>query len=61
MSDVQAGQELVAAQTGHYKTHPAKLEHVTGPAETKDASPELLALTAFCHALLSANEFLYVD
>jgi hypothetical protein len=61
MSDVQAAQELVAAQTEHYKTHPAKLEHVTGPAETKDASPELLGLTAFCHALLSANEFLYVD
>ena len=36
-------------------------ERVTGPADTKDAAPELLAITAFCHALLSANEFLYVD
>nr|ACO70936.1 hypothetical protein [uncultured Verrucomicrobiota bacterium] len=61
MSDVQSASEFVAAQTEHYRTHPAKLEHVTGPAETKDASPELLGLTAFCHALLSANEFLYVD
>ncbi len=61
MSDVQEALAFVTEQTNHYKTHPAKLEHVTGPAETKDASPELLGLTALCHALLSANEFLYVD
>ena len=61
MADVEAGEDFVAAQTAHYKAHPAKLEHVTGPAETKDAAPELLGLTALCHALLSANEFLYID
>jgi hypothetical protein len=61
MADVQAAEEFVAAQTAHYKSHPAKLERVTGPAEAKDAAPELLGITAFCHALLSANEFLYVD
>jgi hypothetical protein len=61
MSDVQAAEEFVKAQTEHYRTHPAKFEKVTGPAETKDAAPELLGITAFCHALLSANEFLYVD
>jgi hypothetical protein len=61
MSDAQAAEEFVAAQTEHYKTHPAKLESVTGPAATKDAPPELLGLAALCHALLSANEFLYID
>ena len=61
MADVQAATEFVTAQTEHYKTHPAKLEKVTGPAETKEAPPELLGLAALCHALLSANEFLYVD
>ena len=61
MADVQEAQAFVTEQTNHYKAHPAKLEHVTGPAETKDASPEMLGLTALCHALLSANEFLYID
>lgn len=61
MADLQAGEEFVRAQTEHYKTHPAKLEKVVGPAETKDAPPELLGLAALCHALLSANEFLYID
>jgi hypothetical protein len=61
MADVQSAEEFVKAQTEHYKAHPAKFERVTGPADTKDAAPELLGITAFCHALLSANEFLYVD
>ena len=43
------------------KPNPAKLEHVTGPEEKAPAAPELLGLAAFCHALLSSNEFLYVD
>lgn len=61
MADAQAATEFVTAQTEHYKAHPVKLEKVTGPAETKDAPPELLGLTALCHALMSANEFLYID
>ncbi len=61
MADAEAAEEFIKAQTEHYKSHPAKLEHVTGPAETKDAPADLLGLTAFCHALLSANEFLYID
>jgi len=53
--------DFVKAQTEHYKTHPAKLEHVAGTPEKKDADPALLGLTALCHALMSSNEFLYVD
>jgi mono/diheme cytochrome c family protein len=59
--DVKAGVEFVAAQTEHYRQNPSKLETVTGPAEKEDAAPELLGLAALCHALMSANEFLYVD
>jgi cytochrome c553 len=61
MSDQLAAAEFVKAQTEHYKITPAKLEKVSGPAEKADAPPELLGLTALCHALISSNEFLYVD
>jgi len=60
-AELQAAVEFVTAQTAYYAGHPAKLEHVTGPAEKENASAELLGLTALCHALMSANEFLYID
>ncbi|MBV6500817.1 MAG: hypothetical protein CJBNEKGG_03304 [Prosthecobacter sp.] len=61
MADEQEALEFVKAQTAHYKAAPAKLEKVSGPPEKADAAPELLGLAALCHALLSSNEFLYVD
>jgi cytochrome c553 len=61
MADQQAAVEFVKAQTVHYQAHPAKLEHVSGPPEKVDAKPEILALAALCHALISSNAFLYVD
>lgn len=61
MADEQEALEFVKAQTDHYKAVPAKLEKVSGPPEKTDAAPELLGLAALCHALLSSNEFLYVD
>jgi len=59
--DLAAAAEFVKAQTEYYKANPAKLDKVAGPAEKENADPEFLGLTALCHALLSANEFLYVD
>jgi len=61
MADEQEAVTFVKAQTEHYKATPAKLEKVSGPPEKADAAPELLGLTALCHALMSSNEFLYVD
>lgn len=61
MADEQETLEFVKSQTNHYKAVPAKLEKVSGPPEKTDAAPELLGLAALCHALLSSNEFLYVD
>jgi hypothetical protein len=61
MSEIEGAREFVEAQVAHYRENPAKLEHVTGPAEKENANPDLLGLAALCHALLSANEFLYVD
>jgi len=59
--DKNAAVEFVAAQTAYYKENPTKLEKVSGPAPKENAAPELLGLTALCHGLMSANEFLYVD
>lgn len=53
--------EFVKAQTAWYKEHPAPLEHAVGPVAKVNADPGLLGLAALCHALMSANEFLYVD
>lgn len=61
MSDQQEAIEFIKAQTAHYKAEPAKLEKVSGPPEKENAPAELLGLAAFCHALMSSNEFLYVD
>jgi mono/diheme cytochrome c family protein len=61
MADQQEAVAFVKAQTEHYRTHPAKFEHVSGPPEKVDAKPEELALASLCHALLSSNAFLYVD
>jgi hypothetical protein len=51
VSDVKGGQGPVAASN-------KKDEKAAAP---KKLDPELQALTNFCQALLSANEFLYVD
>jgi len=61
MADEQEAAAFVRAQTVHYKAAPAKLERVGGPPDKSDAAPELLGLAALCHALMSSNEFLYVD
>jgi len=48
-------------QTAHYTVHPAKQERASGPAEKGDAPALLLGIAAMGHALMSANEFLYLD
>ena len=53
--------KFVNAQTTWYKEHPSPLEYEVIPAPKGDADPALLGLAALCHALMSANEFLYVD
>lgn len=61
LAEVSAAVAFVREQTRHYEAHPAKFERVLGPAPENDAPPETLGLAALCHALMSANEFLYVD
>ncbi len=59
--DRKSAMDFVSAQTAFYEENPAKLERVMGPAPQENAPADLLGLAAFCHALMSANEFLYVD
>ncbi len=61
MAEVEGAAAFVKEQTAHYEAHPAKLEYVTAPVEKENAPAGLLGLAALCHALLSSNEFLYVD
>ncbi len=61
MAEVAGALDFVRAQTAHYEAHPVKFERVLGPAPEKNAPPETLGLAALCHALMSANEFLYLD
>ncbi|HSJ02926.1 MAG TPA: PSD1 and planctomycete cytochrome C domain-containing protein [Verrucomicrobium sp.] len=60
-AEITRATEFVQVQTEYYKTHPAPLEYASGPASKTNAAPDLLGLAALCHALMSANEFLYVD
>lgn len=59
--ELAAALEFVEVQRAYYEENPAKLEKVAGPAEKENAEPEVLALAALGHALMSANEFLYID
>ncbi|RBP35196.1 cytochrome c [Roseimicrobium gellanilyticum] len=60
-SDIEAGVKFVEEQVAFYKAHPAPLEYAVGPPSKQNADASLLGLAALCHALMSANEFLYVD
>jgi hypothetical protein len=61
MAEVAGALDFVKVQTAHYTAHPAKFERVVGPEVKENAPPATLGLAALCHALLSSNEFLYVD
>lgn len=61
MSEVEEALGFVKAQTEHYEKNPAIFDVATGPVSKTPAAPDLLGLAALCHALMSSNEFLYVD
>ena len=61
MAEITGAQAFVKAQTEHYTAQPAKFEYVVGPESKENAPAATLGLAALCHALLSSNEFLYVD
>lgn len=60
-SDVMQSVDFIRAQTEYYRAHPTPLDVVLGAPSKTPAPPELLGLTAFCHALVSSNALLYID
>jgi len=63
-SDAEVKDALIflTKQTAHFREHPVKpATPVKGKETPPVPAPEQLALAGFCHALLSANRFLYVE
>jgi hypothetical protein len=53
--------DFLTLQTAYYTVNPAGYESVAGPAKEGEPTPRYLGIAALGHALMSANEFLYVD
>lgn len=53
--------DFIAKQTAHFKAEPVKAEPVAKGKEAPPTEPTMQALSTFCQALLTSNEFLYVD
>jgi hypothetical protein len=53
--------DFLTMQTAYYTVNPSKYEVVSGPAKKEEPSARFLGYTALAHALMSANEFLYLD
>lgn len=59
--EAEAAAAFLTMQTAHYTVEPAKFEKSAGPAEANPAPARVMGLAALGHALMSANEFLYLD
>ncbi len=57
----KSGVAFLTAQTAHYSAEPSKFESVAGPAAKAAAPAQVMGFAALGHALMSANEFLYLD
>ena len=53
--------DFLTKQTAHFKAVPYKPEPVAKGKEGAPTEPAMQALTTFCQALLTSNEFLYID
>ncbi|MEQ1860787.1 MAG: PSD1 and planctomycete cytochrome C domain-containing protein [Chthoniobacteraceae bacterium] len=60
-SDVKDAVAFVAKQTATLKAHPVKLAAPAKGKEPAPADPAMQSLATFCQALLTSNQFLYVD
>jgi hypothetical protein len=60
-SDVKDAVAFLAKQTATLKAHPVKLPPPRKGEEPPPAEPAMQALATFCQALLTSNQFLYID
>jgi hypothetical protein len=59
--DVERSGEFIKKQTAHFQAHPVKVPPPAKGKEAPPAEPAMQALATFCQALLTSNQFLYVD
>ncbi len=60
-SEIKSSTDFLARQTAYFQAHPTKLAAPAKGKEAPPAEPPLQALTTLCQALLTSNQFLYVD
>jgi hypothetical protein len=60
-TELKSSIEFIGKQTAHFKKDPPKPEPVAKGKEAPPTEPGEQALSTFCQALLTSNEFLYVD
>jgi hypothetical protein len=60
-SDVKDAVTFIAKQTATLKAHPVKLPPPRKGEEPPPADPAMQSLATFCQALMTSNQFLYVD
>ena len=60
-SELKNSIAFITKQTAHFKADPYKPEPVAKGKEAAPTEPAMQALTTFCQALLTSNEFLYID
>ena len=59
--EAKEASDFLTLQTAYYTVNPAQLEVSAGPVPAEMPSARFLGYTALAHALMSANEFLYLD
>jgi hypothetical protein len=60
-SELKNSVEFLVKQTAYFQAHPVKPEPVAKGKEAPPMEPAMQALDTFCQALLTSNEFLYID
>ncbi|MEO6788612.1 MAG: DUF1553 domain-containing protein, partial [Chthoniobacteraceae bacterium] len=60
-ADLKNSADYIARQTASFQNHPVKLPPPAKGKEAPPAEPPMQALATFCQALLTSNQFLYVD
>ena len=60
-ADAKSATDFITRQTASFKKNPVKLAPPAKGKEAPPAEPPMQALATFCQALLTSNQFLYVD
>jgi hypothetical protein len=59
--DVKRARDFIAKQTVFFQAYPLKLPAPAKGKEAPPAEPPMQALATFCQALLTSNQFLYIE